>query len=137
MELNCRAKVTTYITDAIRLKRPDDLLKTLLLLFQSDDSLAVSPNFEDSEQLKDPKCDPLIVICSAPLMANAAVISEVTLNAAAEYENTLGRDPRLRSTDDVTVNPIPVPSAVRQVTSVSFSHRVDTHDVAPTFKPPL
>jgi hypothetical protein len=31
----------------MRLKRPDDLLKTLLLLFQSDDSLAVSPNFED------------------------------------------------------------------------------------------
>jgi hypothetical protein len=47
VELNCRAKVRTYITDAILLKQHVDLLKTLLLLFQIDDSLAVSPNFED------------------------------------------------------------------------------------------
>ena len=70
-------------------------------------------------------------------MANATVISEVTLNAAPEYENTLERDPRLRSTDDVTGNAIPAPFAVRHVTSVSFSHRVITHEVAPTLKPPL
>ena len=70
-------------------------------------------------------------------MANAAVISEVTLNAALEYENTLERDPRLISTDDVRVNLIPAPSAVRQVTSVSFSQRVNTHEVAPNLKLPL
>jgi hypothetical protein len=113
------------------------LLKTLLLLFQSDDSLAVSPNFEDSEQLKDPKCDPLIVICSAPLMANAAVISEVTLNAAPEYENTLRRDPRLRSTDAVTAHLTPTPFAARHTTSVSFCHWVDAHAVAPIRTPPV
>ena len=70
-------------------------------------------------------------------MVNAAVISEVTLNAAPEYENTLRRDPRLRSTDAVTAHLTPTPFAARHTTSVSFCHWVDAHAVAPIRTPPV
>ncbi len=131
-----RATVRTYTTDATRLKRPAALLMRLLLLCQSDDSQAVSPNFADRDGLKDPKFLPSTVTWKAPLMGNVTS-SEVTLNAAPENENTLVRDPRLRRTDEATAHPTPTPFAVRHATSVSLCHRVDTHAVPPARTPPL
>jgi len=59
------------------------LLTRLLLLFQIDDSQAVSPNFADEDGLKDPKFFPSTVTWTAPLIGNATS-REVTLNAAPE-----------------------------------------------------
>ncbi len=119
-----------------RLKRPAALLTRLLLLFQSDDSQAVSPNFADRDGLKDPKFIPTTVTWTAPVMDNAA-FSEVTLSAAPEYAFTPIQDPRLSNTDAVTVNPTTTPFAERHVTSVSLCHRVDRHAVTPIRTPPL
>ena len=131
-----RATVRTYATDATRLKRPAALLTRLLLLFQNDDSQAVSPNFAEEDGLKDPKFLPSTVTWTAPLMGNATSREE-TLNAGPENENTPVRDPRFRRTDDATAHPTPTLFAVRHATSVSLCHRVDMHAVAPVRTPPL
>ena len=131
-----RATVRAYATDATRLKRPSALLTRLLLLFQIDDSQAVSPNFADGDELIDPKFIPSTVTWIEPLMGNAT-FREVTLNAAAEYEYTPVRDPRLSNTDAVTAHPTPTPFAVRHATSDSLCHLVDTHAVLPVRTPPL
>ena len=131
-----RATVRTYATDATRLKRPAALLTRLLLLFQNDDSQAVSPNFAEEDGLKDPKFLPSTVTWTAPLMGNATSREE-TLNAGPENENTPVRDPRFRRTDDATAHPTPTLFAVRHATSVSLCHRVDMHAVAPARTPPL
>jgi hypothetical protein len=131
-----RATVRTYTTVTTRLKRPAVLLTRLLLLFQTDDSQAVSPNLADRDGLKDPKFLPSRVTWKAPLMGNETS-REVTLNAAPENENTPVRDPRLRRTDAVAGNPTPTPFAVRHATRVSLCHRVDTHDDLPIRTLPL
>ena len=131
-----RATVRTYTTEATRLNRPAALLTRLLLLFQNDDSQAVSPNLADWDGLKDPKFIPSTATKTAPVIGNAT-FREVTLNAALEYESAPERDPRLSKTDAATALPTPTPFAVRHTTSVSLCHRVDTHAVPPIRTPPL
>ena len=77
------------------------MLARLLLLFQNDDSQAVSPNFEDREGLKDPKFIPSTATRTAPVMGNAT-IREAKLSEAPEYENMPVRDPQLSKTDAAT-----------------------------------
>ncbi len=125
----------TYTTEATRLKRPAALLKRLLLLFQIDDSQAVSPNFADGEGVKDPK-NPVAITCTAPLMANGSSV-ELSFNATPINENAPGSDPRLSRTDDVKDQPERTPFAERHKTNVSLCHRDDVHAVDPIRTPPL